>query len=199
MNNVKFEWVSANLFQYPPKMLPTVIFNEDNGYTFTLWRDGNKIVHEFKKFSVTIDENHETIINGFSSVAIHGIHEQVILPEDHTRIGGPPCDGVFYYICAVPYSGEDLMVWLSKEEYDILLPTLHDIQDERYYKDYECEFTSTTINDCIKNPQNYGPEQRARIMAYTYKHESDGDEECDYCHGPVGRCGSRCRDSDLYY
>ena len=180
-------------------MLPTVIFNEDKGYTFTLWRDGNKIVHDFKNFSVTIDENNETVINGFSSVAIHGIHEQLTTPEDHTRIGGPPCDGVFYYICAVPYSGEDRMVWLSKEEYDILLPILHDIQDERYYKDYECEFTSTTINDCIKNPQNYGPEQRARIMAYTYTYESDGDEECDYCHGPVGRCGSRCRDSDLYY
>ena len=59
--------------------------------------------------------------------------------------------------------------------------------------------TSTTINDCIKNPEKYGPEMRARIMAYTYTHESDGDEECDYCHGPVGRCGSRCRDSDLYY
>lgn len=29
--------------------------------------------------------------------------------------------------------------------------------------------------------------------------EEDANEECDYCHGPVGRCGGSCRDRDLYY
>jgi len=29
-------------------------------------------------------------------------------------------------------------------------------------------------------------------------HCSDNDE-CDYCHGAVGRCGGRCRDRDYYY
>jgi hypothetical protein len=24
----------------------------------------------------------------------------------------------------------------------------------------------------------------------------DLDEECDYCHGPIGRCGGRCKDRD---
>ena len=27
----------------------------------------------------------------------------------------------------------------------------------------------------------------------------DLNDECDYCHGPVGCCGGRCRDRDLYY
>jgi hypothetical protein len=175
-------------------MLPTITFDEDNGYTFTLWRDGKKILHEFKGFSVTIDEKHETIVNGFSSVAIHSVNEDIWTPEDHARIGGPACDGVFYYIYAVPYSGEDIMIWLSKEEFNILTPVLDDIKEERYYNEFECEFTRTTINDCIKNPENYGPEQRARIMGYY--NEADGNEECDYCHGEIGRCGGRCRDRD---
>jgi hypothetical protein len=89
-----------------------------------------------------------------------------------------------------------------KEEADILTPIIDDIKEERYKNEFECEFTRTTINDCIKNPENYGPEQRAKIMAYYYykpdTESYDGNEECDYCHGPVGRCGGRCRDSDLY-
>lgn len=145
-------------------MLPTISYDHDKGYTFTLWRDEKHVVHEFKNFSVTLDENHETIVNGFSSLAIHGIHERIMPPQDLAKIGGPACDGVFYYICAVPYRGEDRIIWLSKEEYDILLPILHDIQDD------------------IQDESD----------------ESDGNEECDYCHGPVGRCGYRCRDSDLY-
>lgn len=186
-------------------MHPTISYDSEGnkGYTFTLWRDEKQVVHEFKGFSVTLDENHETIVNGFSSVSIHGIHESIMLPEDLNRIGGPACDGVFYYIYAVSFGTEDRMIWLSKEEYDILLPILHDIQDERYYNEHEISFTSTTINDCIKNPENYGPEQRALIMARTFclsdrQNSEDGNEECDYCHGPVGRCGYRCRDSDLY-
>ncbi len=36
----------------------------------------------------------------------------------------------------------------------------------------------------------------ANIPPEKIHEEIDGDEECDYCHGPVGRCGYRCRDSD---
>ena len=32
-----------------------------------------------------------------------------------------------------------------------------------------------------------------------YSDENNGDEECDNCHGPFGRCGGSCADRDLYY
>ena len=32
-----------------------------------------------------------------------------------------------------------------------------------------------------------------------YYNSEDGHEECDNCHGSVGRCGGRCTDRDLYY
>ena len=147
-------------------MLPTITFdyNKNKTYTFTLWRDGKKVVHEFQGFSVTINEENETIIHGFSSVGIHGIDERIILPTDRVKLNGPAFDGVLYYICAQTFKGEDSMIWLSKEEADVLQPMLDEIEEARFYNEHEIEFTRTTINDCMKNPQNYGPEMRARIM-----------------------------------
>jgi len=124
-------------------------YDENKTYTLTLWRDEKKVVHEFKNVS---------------TVGIHGVEESIALPEDHVKINGPSCDGVFYYIWAEHYNGEDTMIWLSKDEADLLTPMLDDIKDDRYYKEFEYEFTRTTINDCIKNPTNYGPQMRARML-----------------------------------
>jgi hypothetical protein len=132
----------------PAIMSSTVTFHE-KVYTFTLWRDDKKVVHEFKNVS---------------TLGIHGVDERIALPEDRAKIDGPSCEGVFYYIYAEHYDGEYSMMWLSKDEADVLTPMLDAIKDDRYYKDFECEFTRATINDCIKNPANYGPEMRARIM-----------------------------------
>jgi len=170
------------IFLVPPasrnKMQPTISY-EDNCYTFTLYRDEKKVVYELKDASV---------------VEIHGVNECFWTPEDRAKIDGPACNGFIYYIYAEHYNGESSMFWLSKEETDLLPPILESIKEERYYKELECEFTRTTINDCIKNPENYGPQQRARIMGYYNR--ADGNEECDYCHGEIGRCGGRCRDRD---
>jgi hypothetical protein len=166
-------------------MLPTLTY-ENKTYTFTLWRDGKKLVHEFKDFSVSVNDKNETIIHGFSSVGIHGIDERIALPEDRERINGPACEGVFYYIYAQAYQGEDSMIWLSKEEADVLQPILDDIAEERF-QEHEIQFTRTTLKDMAKNPQNYGPEQRARAMVC-----------CPLCSG--GLAGSvyrpHCSDCD---
>ena len=78
------------------KMLPTVHFDkETESYTFTLWRD-EKVVHEFKAFSITINASNETVINGFSSV--------------HTEIVDA---GQLYRIVAQPCQGEDTIISLS--------------------------------------------------------------------------------------
>jgi hypothetical protein len=167
-------------------MQPTISYEQDKGYTFTLWRDEKKVVYE---------------LNDASLVEIHGVAEVFWTSEDRAKVDGPASNGFIHYIYSEKYSGEVSMVWLSKEEADILGPILYDIKEERYYNELECEFTSTTINDCIKKPENYGPEQRAKIMAYCYSYKldpetNDLDDECDYCHGAIGRCGGRCKDRD---
>ena len=129
-------------------MLPTLSY-ENNTYTFTLWRDGKEVVHKFGDFSVTINEKHETIINGVSSVQIHTSPEA--------------CDGNFYYIYIEPFQGENIRILLSKEEFDILDPILIDIEEEKFER-YEHEFTRTTLKNMDKNPSEYGPEQLTRAM-----------------------------------
>jgi hypothetical protein len=42
------------------------------------------------------------------------------------------------------------------------------------------------------------PEMPEMLAGLIEEYMKRGDEECDYCHGPVGRCGGSCRDSDLY-
>lgn len=111
-------------------MLCNVMFDEDNQkYTFTLWRDHQKIVHEFEGFSVMINEFFETIINGVSSVKLHIIPESILEPEQREKIDGPAFNGDLYYICAKPFYGDDILIWLSKEEFDILQPMMNTIEN----------------------------------------------------------------------
>jgi hypothetical protein len=146
-------------------MLPTLTFdaNKNDTYTFTLWRDDKKVVHEFCGFSVSINEKHETVIHGASSVQIHMAPEASFDAVDLAKINGPSCDGNFYYIYIEPCQGEGIMIWLSKEEFDILEPILIDIEETRY-ENQEYEFTRTTLRDMDEHPEKYGPEQRARAM-----------------------------------
>lgn len=117
-------------------MLPTVTFdaNKNDTYTFTLWRDGKKVVHEFKGFSVTINEKVETVIHGFSFVTIHGIDERIILPEERAKIDGPASDGTLYYIYAEPFQGDCRMIWLTKQEAELLLPMMDTIEEDKFYE-----------------------------------------------------------------
>ena len=40
------------------------------------------------------------------------------------------------------------------------------------------------------------PEMPEVLAGLIEEHNNRGDEECDYCHGPVGRCGGSCKDTD---
>jgi hypothetical protein len=73
------------------------------------------------------------------------------------KVDGPAYNGMLYmFYKAAPESD---YLWLSKEEYDTLLPLWDKVQSLDEY--------------------------------------SEGlDSECDYCHGPVGRCGGSCKDRD---
>jgi hypothetical protein len=159
-------------------MLPTVTFdaNKNDTYTFTLWRDGKKVVHEFKGFSVTINENNENVIHGARYVLINGIDERIILPADRAKLDGPAFDGTFYYITVQPFQGEDIMIWLSKDEAAVLQPIMDDIAEEEFLKN-EYEFTRTTLNDMAKNPEKYGPEQLARAMSWDESDSHDAYRE----------------------
>ena len=119
-------------------MLPTVTFDDPSGtYTFTLWRDDKEVTHELKGLSVYLE---------------------VIPDDDYDKT-----KNVKHYIYVRPYDGEDILISLSKEEYDVLDPMIMEIEDENFDR-YEYEFTRTTLKDMAKNPTEYGPEQRARAM-----------------------------------
>jgi len=145
-------------------MLPTVTFNDDNEiYKFTLLRDNKKQVHQFKRFSVSVNDSNDTVIHGISSVGIYEIDESVLEPHERPKFDGPAFDGKLYYISAQPFEGDEIFIWLSKEEFQILQPMLDDIEEEKFQK-LEYQFTRTTLKDMAKNPSNYGPQQRARAM-----------------------------------
>ena len=98
-------------------MLPTVTFDNDSGtYTFTLWRENKQVVHELKGLTVYLE----------------------VIPDDdyeQTR-------NVKHYIYVQPYEGEEILISLSKGEYDVLDPMLMDIEDAIYQKSYEGESDS---------------------------------------------------------
>ena len=77
------------------------------------------------------------------------------------KVLGPAYDGMIYMFYRFGLNPDYL--WLSKEEYDILLPIWNDLHPSESCDDSE-----------------------------------DLDEECDYCHGPIGRCHERCKDRDFY-
>lgn len=120
-------------------MLPNVTFDYDSRiFTFTLLRDEKKVTHELKGMNVILE---------------------VIPDDDYDRT-----KNVKHYIYVQPYEGEDILIWLSKEEYDVLDPIMFEIEEDIYHNFYECEFTSKTYKDMAKNPTEYGPEQLARAM-----------------------------------
>jgi len=131
-------------------MLPTVTIDTEGAYTFTLMREGKEVIHTFKSFSITVNEKYETVINGVSSVWVHVIDEDSMKPEERKKINGPAFEGQLYYIRAQPCQGEDILIWLSKEEFDILEPMMDDIAEEKFQR-HEYEFTRTTL----KNPTDY--------------------------------------------
>ena len=62
----------------------------------------------------------------------------------------------------------------------------------------EWRFEIRTDNMIFKVSYVDFPEMPEVLAGLIEEHNNRGDEECDYCHGPVGRGGGRCRDTDLY-
>ena len=62
----------------------------------------------------------------------------------------------------------------------------------------EWKFEIRTDNMIFKVSYVDFPEMPEVLAGLIEEHNNRGDEECDYCHGPFGRCGGSCRDSDLY-
>jgi len=109
-------------------------------------------------YTVTLQRQTKILYN------LEGYH-LLALPEStasyyREKVLGPAYDGMLYMFYKGP--GDPDYIWLSKEEYDTLLPIYNEIHPPGDYDD-----------------DSEGP-----------------DAECDYCHGPVGACGGRCKDRD---
>jgi hypothetical protein len=63
----------------------------------------------------------------------------------------------------------------------------------------EWKFEIRTDNMIFKVSYVDFPEMPEVLAGLIEEYNNRGDEECDYCHGPVGRCGGSCKDTDLYY
>jgi hypothetical protein len=104
-------------------MQPTVS-HENNTYTFRLWREGKEVVHTFKDSFVTLYMGNE------KSIPINQL----------ARMNGPSYDGWTYYISAQPHEGDEVVVWLSKEEFDILQPIEYSL--------HVCGFCGSMESEC---------------------------------------------------
>jgi len=129
-------------------MLPTLV-HEDGIYTFTLWRDGKKVVHTLKGFCV----------------GVHSEPEDGLQPSLRAKVDGPSFDGILYYIWVEEFNGDENFIWISKNEFELLDAILIEITED-LYESQSYEFTRTTLNDMAKNPTKYGPEQLARAMMW---------------------------------
>lgn len=95
-------------------MLPTVTFDDPSGtYTFTLWRDKKKIVHDLKGLFVGLD----------------------VIPDDDYE----ETKNVTHCIYVKTYGNEEILIPLSEEEYDVLDPMVMDIEEKMHDNFYERE------------------------------------------------------------
>ena len=91
-------------------MLPNVTFDDPSGtYTFTLWRDNKEVIHELKGLSVYLE---------------------VIPDDDYDKT-----KNVKYYIYVRTYDSDDILIPLSKEEYDVLDTMIMEIEEENFDRD----------------------------------------------------------------
>lgn len=93
---------------------PTLTYDDDAFYTFTVMREGKKVVYQLDSFRITI---------AFAN-------EKDMAPSRREKILGPAYDGVVYYIYLLDRERNDKYFWLSKEEYDIFFPIYFKIEDE---------------------------------------------------------------------
>jgi len=99
-------------------MQPTVT-NENDTYTFTLWRNNEKVVHVFK--------------DAFAIIS-YG-NEKSIPASQLAKMNGASYDGWTYHIYVQQGDSEETFIWLSKDEYETLWPLLEgpeEVEDDPY-------------------------------------------------------------------
>jgi len=112
-------------------MQPSLTYENDT-YTFTLWRD-EKVIHTFKDSFVTVCMGNEKSI-----------------PASQLKsMNGPSYDGWTYYISAQPREGDEVVVWLTKEEFEILQPIEYSL--------HVCGFCGAKSVEC---GEDHGDEMR---------------------------------------
>jgi hypothetical protein len=96
------------------QMQPTVSY-ENNNYTFSLLRNGKEVVHAFKDAFATISYG----------------NEKSIPSSQLAKMNGPSYDGWTYHIYVQQHHAEkdteEIFIWISKEEFEILRPVLESI------------------------------------------------------------------------
>jgi len=102
--------------QMQMQMQPTVSYEkENNNYIFSLLRDGKEVVHAFKDAFATISYG----------------NEKSIPPSQLAKMNGPSYDGWTYHIYVQQHHAEkdteEIFIWISKEEFEILQPVLESI------------------------------------------------------------------------
>jgi len=112
------------------KMLPSVTFDNESGtYIFTLWRDDKKVVHELKGLAVYLE----------------------VIPDDYEK-----ASNVKHYIYVKTYDSEEILMLLSKDEYDLLEPMIEGIEDALHERqNSKCTFCGSM--DC---GDDHGDEMR---------------------------------------
>jgi hypothetical protein len=108
-------------------MYPTVTFDDPSGtYTFRLWRNDKEVIHKLRGLAVYLE---------------------VIADDDYETTGN-----VKYYIYVKTYNREEVLILLTKDEYDLLEPMIEDIedkiQDKFYGQDSKCTFCGSMESDC---------------------------------------------------
>jgi hypothetical protein len=117
-------------------MLPIVTFDDDSGtFTITLWRDNKQVVHELKGLAVYLE----------------------VIPDDDYE----KTRNVKHYIYVKTYNSEEILILLTKDEYDLLEPMIEDIedkiQDKFYWQDRNCSFCGSIDAKCGRD---HGDEMR---------------------------------------
>ena len=117
------------------QMQPTVS-KEKNDYTFTLWRNEEKIIHTFKDAFATVSYG----------------DEKSIPAAQLAKMNSPSYDGWTYHIYVQEHHAErdteEIFIWISKEEFELLWPVLERIegpQEEPEDDPYETQEVMRTV------------------------------------------------------
>jgi len=93
-------------------MYPTVTFDDVSGtYTFRLWRNDKEVIHKLRGLIVYLE----------------------IIPDDDYQTTG----NVKHYIYVKTYDSEENLIFLTKDEHDMLDPMIMDIEEGFNHNSYE--------------------------------------------------------------